>query len=64
MRNVLVLGALAVLLSGCGRLQRLYTHWTGDFTVKCASTGVAYVQSDSGLAPLLDKEGKTVPCQK
>ncbi len=54
---------LTSLVTGCGYVQRLYTHYTGDTTTKCAETGIKYLQSDSGLAVLLDKEGKTVPCQ-
>lgn len=47
---------------GCGRFERIYTHWTGSLTYKCSRNGVEYVQSDSGLAPSLDKEGNVVTC--
>jgi hypothetical protein len=50
------------LLSGCGRCQRAYTHYTGDFTYKCARSGVEYVQSDSGIALHVNREGKPVVC--
>lgn len=61
MRYILIL--LCLLLSGCGGLQRMYTHWTGDLTYKCARGGVEYVQSDSGLALLVDQAGKPVMCR-
>lgn len=39
-----------LVLSGCGRWNRLVTHYTGDLTYKCSKHGIEYVQSDSGLA--------------
>lgn len=50
------------LLTGCGKCQRVYTHYTGDFTYRCAKSGVEYVQSDSGVALLVDKDGKPIVC--
>jgi hypothetical protein len=50
-------------LVGCGAVQRMYTHYTGDMTVKCSPANTVYVQSDSGLAPLFDINGKTVGCR-
>lgn len=60
----LSLGLMAVLiaLSGCGKLSRTWTGWTGGLTYKCAQTGVMYVQSDSGLALLVAPSGATVSC--
>lgn len=53
---------LAAALSGCGSLKRIWTGWTGGFTHTCASTGVTYVQSDSGTAPLYARDGSLVAC--
>lgn len=53
---------LPFMLIGCGRFERLYTHYTGDLTYKCSRSGVEYVQSDSGLAVHLDRDGKVVQC--
>lgn len=49
---------------GCGKISRIFTSWTGEFTYKCSKAGTEYVQSDSGMTILLDKEGKVVPCQE
>lgn len=54
---------LIMLLSGCGKVQRVFTHWTGDLTYKCSKSGVEYVQSDSGIALHVDQDGKVIPCQ-
>lgn len=50
-------------LAGCGQVQRAWTNWTGQLTTKCSTVGTTIVQSDSGIAMLLDKESKTVPCK-
>lgn len=50
-----------VFLSGCGGCQRDWTHYTGGLTEKCHK-GITYVQSDSGLALLVDVEGLPVTC--
>jgi coenzyme F420-reducing hydrogenase gamma subunit len=59
----IVIAVLAFGMSGCGGCQRSFTNWTGALTEKCASTGVLYVQSDSGIALLVDKDGKPVACK-
>lgn len=60
----ILLSILSVLLlSGCGMLQREWTSWTGEATIKCFR-GITFVQSDSGLAVLPDQNGKPVPCQE
>lgn len=51
------------LLSGCGQVSRLWTNLTGELTQKCGPTGVLYVQSDSGLALLVDANNRPVPCE-
>lgn len=60
--RILLLLALVGAAAGCGQVQRVWTNLTGSLTYKCAQTGVLYVQSDSGLAALLDRDGKTVAC--
>lgn len=54
---------LILLLSGCGAMSREITKITGGLTYKCSKSGVEYVQSDSGLALHVDKDGKVIPCQ-
>lgn len=61
MRIIFLVSCL--LLPGCGYISRLYTHWTGDLSYKCAKTGIEYVQSDSGLAMLIDQNGSIVKCE-
>jgi len=52
---------MVTFLSGCGGCQRDWTHFTGDLTEKCHK-GVIYVQSDSGLALLVDADGLPITC--
>ncbi len=60
--KLLLIIAIALAVSGCGRIQRSWTGWTGGLTTKCTEVGTTVIQSDSGIAMLLDKEGKPVPC--
>lgn len=57
-----LLGIILTGLTGCGAVERASTSWTGKLTYKCSKVGTMYVQSDSGLAPLYDKQGRVVPC--
>lgn len=50
-----------LLLTGCGSCQRTWTGVTGEFTSKCFK-GVEYVQSDSGIAVAVDRDGKPLAC--
>lgn len=52
------------LLTGCGQCQRVYTAYTGGLTYKCSKRGIEYVQSDSGLAVSLDRNGTPVTCSE
>ena len=52
----------ALLLTGCGAMARECTSFTGELTYKCSKAGTEYVQSDSGIAILLDKNGNVVSC--
>lgn len=54
---------LTLLLVGCGGMQRGCTYFTGDFTYKCAKSGVEYVQSDSGIALLVERDGRPMACK-
>lgn len=61
--RLLFLGITSLLLfSSCGYFNRLYTHWTNDFTYKCSRSGVEIIQSDSGITTHLDRDGKPVKC--
>jgi hypothetical protein len=51
-----------ILLTSCGRVDRAITAWTGGLTYKCTEHGVQYVQSDSGLAVSLHRDGSPVGC--
>lgn len=57
-----MVAAFAITAAGCGKFEREITNWTGTLTYKCAKSGVEYVQSDSGLAVHVDKDGKPVSC--
>ena len=64
MKNLMIIGLVAMLLiSGCGWFSRVTTGWTGGLTYKCSKSGVEYIQSDSGVAVHVDREGKPVPCR-
>lgn len=59
MRFLLLLSS--VMLAGCGSCQRIYTSLSGEVTFKCVE-GVKYIQSDSGLTLLVNKQGLPVEC--
>lgn len=54
---------ILVLFTGCGSIQRACVGFTGEFMYKCSKSGVEYVQSDSGTALHVDKDGKPVVCK-
>ena len=54
---------VCVLLTGCGSISRSCTSLTGGLTYKCSKYGVEYVQSDSGLAVSLDRNGAPILCK-
>lgn len=51
------------LLTGCGQCQRSYTNLTGGLTYKCSKSGVEYVQSDSGFAVHIQRDGSPIICK-
>lgn len=53
---------LLLVLTGCGKISRIFTEITGEFTYKCSKEGVEYIQSDSGIAVSYGKNGKIVRC--
>ncbi len=55
MKSLLTIGAL--FLTSCGAMERFSTNMTGNLSYKCSRWGVIYVQSDSGLALGVDKDG-------
>lgn len=61
---LLTLGMLSFLVTGCGAFERMTTGITGQLSYKCSKSGVEYVQSDSGLAVLLNKDGTPVICKE
>jgi uncharacterized protein YceK len=61
MKTLVLLISLA--LSGCGAIERSITGLTGGLTYKCSKSGVEYVQSDSGIAVHLDKNGQPISCE-
>jgi uncharacterized protein YceK len=63
MKTFIITAALCLILSGCGRLERTWTAYTGELTYKCSRNGVEYVQSDSGMAVSYDQDGKPVRCK-
>lgn len=54
---------ITTLLTGCGSMQRSCTGFTGNLTYKCSKVNTEYVQSDSGIALLVDKHGNPVECE-
>ena len=60
-KNALIILS-CMLLVGCGTCQRRLTGWTGGLTYKCSKSGVEYVQSDSGIAVHLNRDGSPVTC--
>lgn len=55
--------ALAASMAGCGMAERFGAQVTGYTTICVKETGVQYVQFTSGAAPLIDLNGKPVPCK-
>jgi hypothetical protein len=51
-----------LLLTGCGKIERMLTGFTGNLTYKCSKHGIEYVQSDSGLAVSYAQNGNPATC--
>lgn len=50
----------ALVLSGCGQIQREKAHWAG-YTKVCVDN-VTYIQFPTGATVQRDKDDKIVPC--
>lgn len=62
--TVSVLAAVTLGLTGCGWFDRkIVANLTGYTTLCVKETNVQYVQGPSGLAPLVDVNGKPVACK-
>jgi hypothetical protein len=60
----LIIAALALSLAGCGWFDRkVVANFTGYSLICVKETNVQYVQGPSGLAPLVNTEGKPVACK-
>ena len=64
MIKTLILISMILILSSCGKLERISTHWTGNLTYKCSNNGIEYVQSDSGLAVHYKQNGSIQDCKQ
>lgn len=62
--KLILLITLTALTTSCGAIDRLFTRYTGSLTYKCSKSGVEYVQSDSGIALHVDKDGNPIQCPK
>ncbi len=61
MKKIIILAAVALALSGCGRLDRWTAGVTGKGSEVC-HRGVTYVQFTSGATVAVDRAGKPFPC--
>lgn len=62
-KTIVVVAAVAVMLSGCGRIDRWSAGMTGKAVETCIR-GVVYLQFTSGATFAVDREGKPIPCDK
>lgn len=61
--NVLVVAALvAVMFSGCGRIDRAVAGVTGE-PVEICHKGVLYLQATSGMSVMYTPDGQIATCQ-
>jgi len=62
MKIAVIFGLLgsAMLLTGCGALDRTAANWSG-YTKVCVE-GVSYLQFPSGAVVQVDQQGKVVLC--
>lgn len=61
MRKLILVTALALAVSGCGKMDQMEAHYTG-YSKICVD-GVTYIQFTSGATAQVDKDGKPVPCK-
>ena len=60
--SLIILTLALALLAGCGAFDRMTASVTGYSTICVKEVGVKYVQFASGAAPMIDRNGKPVPC--
>lgn len=63
MKRYAIAAVLAISLTGCGWFERKMAVITGYSTFCVSETNVQYVQGASGLAVLVDQNGKPVACK-
>jgi hypothetical protein len=61
MKKILVITALALLATGCGRFDRWMASITGGATKECVD-GVQYLQFTSGASVAYNKDGSIKRC--
>lgn len=61
MMKYAMIGLMAVVLTGCGAVDRVVAKYTGKGSEVCQD-GVVYLQFTSGTSVKYDKSGKIVTC--
>lgn len=62
MKNVICLGILSLVLSGCGEIDRAIANVTGSGAKTCVE-GVMYLQFTSGATVMYNKDGTIKLCR-
>lgn len=60
MKKLIILSAV-LMLSGCGKVDRMVAGWTGSASTSCES-GVLYYQFTSGAAVAYNTDGTVKLC--
>lgn len=59
--SVLLAALMAIVLEGCGKVDRMVAHYTG-YSKICVD-GVSYLQFTSGATVQRDRNGQVVRCE-
>lgn len=62
MNKILLMVSTVALLSGCGAYEISVAQVSGYSIICVKETGINYVQFPSGVAPLITRGGRVVPC--
>lgn len=62
MKKIILMTALAFVLTGCGAFDRGIASVTGTASKTCID-GVVYLQFTSGATVQVDQQGKPVACK-
>lgn len=62
MKKLSLLIIAGLMLTGCGKVDRVASAFTGDPSRVCVA-GVTYLQFTSGAAVMVDATGKPVTCR-